>query len=147
MVVPLNKLTAIKFDRQGEQTKAIFAFANGDIVTGQLELTQLALQTKWGKAEIDADAILEISANPKGEFIVNSSSGGWLFRVRQTMNQNNPGFGRSQSQGNQLLPAIKTNAPFRSGNRLPNTNLNQIPPISPNSPPRPSRNNGFDRSN
>ena len=105
ITIPLEKVSAIKLET-GETTTAVFAFLNGDVVTGETSFKQLTLETKWGKANINSNAILMIKTTPNGQFVANQG-GGWRY----------------------FTPAATTLNPGLQGSALPSSNFqNSTPP-------------------
>ena len=80
IAIPMEKLEGIKMNI-GSNGKAVIAFKNGDIVTGQVSMTSLQLKTNWGKAHIDPIHIETITMDKDGRFFKDgpSGTGGWRF--------------------------------------------------------------------
>ena len=80
---PIEKIEGIKLHID-EKDSCVFAFKNGDLVTGQLKFDKLSLATDWGDANINVASIETIKLNPKGEFFQDSTGGKARWRYGET---------------------------------------------------------------
>ena len=76
--IPMEKVAGIRLHADKDDN-AVIAFANGDIVTGKVELDELQVKTDWGKAFIKSKFIESIMTNRNANFYNDNSTGGWRF--------------------------------------------------------------------
>lgn len=82
--VPVAKIDGIKMNVSGDGA-AVIAFANGDMLTGKVQLDTIKLNTEWGTAHINANKIETITFDKNGRFFADNTSGssGWRFTKSQ----------------------------------------------------------------
>lgn len=86
----VQEIDGIKFDIDGKKS-CVFAFVNGDLVTGKLQMKSVRVKTDWGDANIQVDKIVSIRINEQGEFYSDQSSDGvprWRFGIARPVNNN-----------------------------------------------------------
>ena len=84
-----SEIEGIKLNAN-EDGACIFAFKNGDLVTGKITLENLKIKTDWGEANIRIDSIEMIRINPNGEFYEDTTVEGkqrWRFGVTRELPQ------------------------------------------------------------
>ena len=80
VAIPMEKVDGIKMNI-GSSGKAVIAFKNGDMITGNVDLGSLVLKTNWGKAHVDPIHIETITLSKEGRFFKDgvAGKGGWRF--------------------------------------------------------------------
>ena len=78
--VPLDKIDGIRLNAL-EDGSAVMAFKNGDVLTGELHLSDLKLKTSWGFATVNIAYIGQISTTKGASFSSSTSNGKttWSF--------------------------------------------------------------------
>ena len=89
--IPMAKVEGIRLHADKDDS-AVIAFANGDIVTGKIDLSELQIKTDWGKAYIKTEYIVSLTADKNGSFYNDKSAGGWRFSKASAVQPPNSGF-------------------------------------------------------
>ena len=79
--IPIQEIEGIKFHAD-EKDACIFAFKNGDLITGQLVVDKITVKTDWGDANINFASVETILINKRGEFYQDATVKGkprWRF--------------------------------------------------------------------
>ena len=94
--IPMAKVEGIRLHADKDDS-AVIAFANGDIITGKINLGELQIKTDWGKAFIKTEFIESLTAEKNASFYNDTSAGGWRFSKSSTVQPSNSGFNSSGS--------------------------------------------------
>lgn len=111
----IEEIEGIKFDIDGEKS-CLFAFGNGDLVTGKLQMEMVRIKTDWGDANIQIDKIVSIRTNEKGDFYSDNSVNGqrrWRFGVYRPVNN------RRATPANSGTPVIQPQRQISPGFTTP----------------------------
>ena len=87
--IPLSEIDGLKLHAD-ENDSCVVAFKNGDIITGQLELAKISVNTHWGDANIRVENIETILTNVKGSFFKDGAQGKTYWRFSETRTIEDP---------------------------------------------------------
>lgn len=76
--IPISKVAGIRLHADKDDS-AVIAFANGDVVTGKIDLKEIQIKTDWGKAYVKANFIESLTADKNSQFYNDQSTGSWRF--------------------------------------------------------------------
>ena len=108
ITIPLNEVVAIKMAQEGNATTTV-ALHNGDSVTGAIEIDMFALETEWGKAEVNAPHINSIMFTEGMKWVSETGVNGPRWKLTQVVDK----------PAAATAPPLPTNAAQRAGVPFP----------------------------
>jgi hypothetical protein len=97
VAIPMDNIEGIRMNI-GSDGKAVIAFKNGDMVTGNVNLDALVLKTNWGKAHIDSIHIEAVTMSKDGRFFKDGADGTGAWRFSKAVDLPATASGRTNSR-------------------------------------------------